>query len=242
MLADSSIELTIVIPAFREGRKIETDIREAARFCRRYVAGRAEIVVVDDGSDDDTEVRAAALCGEVPELRVLGYPANRGKGHALRLGVAASRGRRVMFADAGGCVPFEDALAGLALVRDGVALAHGSRRAPGSVVAAPQGWLRRAGSRWFRRLLCLGMGVPRRLRDTQCGFKVYDGEVARRIYADCFTDGFMFDIELIRRAHRSGLEIREFPVRWCHDADSRFRLVGGSWRNLVELLRIRLRA
>ena len=86
------------------------------------------------------------------------------------------------------------------------------------------------------------MGVPQRLRDTQCGFKVYDGDAARRVYADCFTDGFMVDIELIRRACRRGLEIREFPVRWRNDADSRFRPLRGSWANFKELVLIRMRA
>lgn len=236
------VELSIVIPAFREGRKIEADIRAASAFLQQHVAGEGEICVVDDGSPDDTAERARALESEVPGLRVLRSEHNRGKGYALRCGVAATRGRRVMFADAGGCVPYEDAVSGLALVERGVAFAHGSRRAPGAVVARPQPRYRRFGSRLFRALVGAVMGVPARLRDTQCGFKVYDGDAARRVYADCFTDGFMLDIELIRRARRRGLEIAEFPVHWQTDDDSRFRPLSGSLRNLSELARIRVRA
>ena len=137
---DDTVELTIVIPAFREGRKIEKDIHAASSFLAEHLDGCGEIVVVDDGSDDDTAERARAMARDVSELRVVVHAENRGKGYAVRRGVAASRGRRVMFADAGGCVPYEDALVGLELVRDGVAFAHGSRRAPGAVVSEPQRW------------------------------------------------------------------------------------------------------
>lgn len=235
-----SIELSIVIPAFREGRKIERDIRAAAAFLRRHVRGAGEICVVDDGSPDDTEQCARALMHDFPELRVFRHAPNRGKGYALRVGVAAARGRRIMFADAGGCVPYEDARAGLELVERGVPFAHGSRRIRGAVVARAQPWYRRVGSRVFRWLVGRCMGVPAVLRDTQCGFKVYDGDAARRVFDDCVTDGYMLDMELILRARRKGMEIREFPVRWRNDADSRFRPVRGSWRNLRDLVRIRL--
>lgn len=233
--------LSIVIPAFRECEKIESDIRRAHRFLTEQLGGDGEIIVVDDGSPDDTAARARALRREVPELRVLRYERNRGKGYALRTGVAATRGRRVLFADAGGCVPYEEALAGLELLSAGAVVAHGSRRGPGAVVERAQPLHRRLGSRLFRLGLRAGMGVPSELRDTQCGFKLYDGDTARRLYGQCFTDGFMLDVELVRRAAKQGLRISEFPVRWRADPDTRYRSVRGTVANLRELVRIRLR-
>lgn len=232
--------LSIVIPAFREGEKIEADVRRAHRFLFEHLGGSGEIIVVDDGSPDDTAARAQALRAEVPELCVLRYERNRGKGYALRTGIAATRGRHVLFADAGSCVPYDDALCGLRLLAAGTHAAHGSRRTRGAVIERAQPLHRRLGSRLFRLGLRAGMGVPADLQDTQCGFKLYDGDTARRLYGQCFTDGFMLDVELIRRAAKQGLRIREFPVRFRADPDTRYRTLRGTLHNLRELVRIRL--
>lgn len=239
-MAPTETALSIVIPAFRECEKIENDIRHAHRFLLERLGGAGEIIVVDDGSPDDTAARARALRREIPELSVVSYQRNRGKGYALRAGIAATRGRRVLFADAGGCVRYDEALTGLQLLSSGAHVAHGSRRFPGAVIERRQPLHRRVGSALFRLGLRAGMGIPTDLRDTQCGFKLYDGDTARRLYGQCFTDGFMLDVELIRRASKQGLRIREFPVRWRADPDSRYRSWSGTMRNLRELVRIRL--
>ena len=246
--AAAATELSIVIPAYREAEKIGDDVAAAGDFLDREFAGAGELIVVDDGSPDDTAARARAATARLPvtvRARVLVANENRGKGAALRLGVAATSGRRVLFADAGGCVPFEDCLRGVAVLddsREPTRIAHGSRRLPDARIERRPPLYRRIGTRVFRQLVGLWLGVPGHLRDTQCGFKLYDGEVARRLFAASFTDGFMFDIELIRRAHRAGETIREFPVSWRNDHDTRFDPVRGSWRNLRELVQIRRRA
>ena len=84
------------------------------------------------------------------------------------------------------------------------------------------------------------MGIPRHISDTQCGFKIYRGDQARRLYREMSTDGFMFDIEVIRRAEKAGMRIAEFPVRWTSDRDTRYRAIRGTLANLRELVRIRL--
>lgn len=234
--------LSIVIPAFKERAKIQRDIRAAHEFLAARFPGQGEVLVVDDGSPDDTTDQARALQAEVPELRVIRYEQNRGKGHALKTGVAASRGRYVMFADAGMCVPYDDALTGLELVQDGVDLAHGSRRTDRSQVQIAQPAYRRIGSQVFWLFVKTFMGIPRHVRDTQCGFKVYRGNVARELFAETITDGFMFDIEVIRRAAKKGKKIAEFPVRWSNDSDTRYRPIRGTLRNLRELMRIRARS
>lgn len=234
-------ELSIVIPAFNEAGKIQRDIRNAHAFLVDSLGDPGEIIVVDDGSSDDTASRARSLTGEVPELSVISYPRNKGKGHALRNGMSRTRGRYVMFADAGSCVPYEDALRGLELCREGVDLAHGSRRRDESRIVTHQPVHRRLGGRLFRLFARSLMGLPRDLMDSQCGFKVYRGDPARNLYGRIRSDGFMFDLEIIRRALREGLRIAEFPVRWSHDRDTRFRPLCGTIANLRELISMRLR-
>lgn len=118
-------------------------------------------------------------------------------------------------------------------------MAHGSRRLAKSVIRRPQPIHRRLLSRISRAAVRAATGLPKGLTDTQCGFKVYRGEAARALYAECRTDGFLFDIEIILRAARRGYAIREFPVEWACDLDSRLRPARNSWRTARELLQIR---
>jgi len=234
------IDLSIVIPAYKESSKIERDVSAAAKFLAdNAIAG--EIIVVDDGSPDDTAERAAALRPRFAQLRVLSYQPNRGKGHAVRYGIVRSRGRTVMFADSGLCVPYEIASIGLRMLElDMCDIAHGSRRMRGSIVRA-QPFYRRLGSRAFKLFVHTVMGIPPWISDTQCGFKIYKGDVARKLYAQARIDGFMYDTEIIMLARRLGYRILEFPVLWSNDADTRYDPVRGTLRNLRELSKIRVR-
>lgn len=231
------IDLSIVIPAFREAAKIVHDIRAASEYVRRRRLS-AEIVVVDDGSPDDTAAVARGLGAQVPELRVIAYRPNRGKGYALRTGIAHTRGRVVMFADAGLCVPYDDADVGLDLIARGAHIAVGSRRAGGAEIRQAQPLHRRAGSRVFWVLVRAGFPFSAAVHDTQCGFKFFVGDVARTVYAGCLIDRMMSDIEVLSRATRLGYRIVEFPVHWTADPDTRFDPVSGSWQSLGELSRI----
>lgn len=233
------VDLTIVIPAYKEEAKIREDILAATAFLREEFDGTGEIILVDDGSPDRTAERARELESEYPELRVIRYEENRGKGYALRTGVRESRGDYLMFADAGLCVPYSHALTGLQLCVDGADLAHGSRRQTQSLVKIAQPAYRRIGSKLFWLFIKTCLALPAQVQDTQCGFKVYKGDVARELYGQSITDGFMIDIELIRRAARKGYCIREFPIEWSNDADTRYNPVTGTLRNLRELIRIR---
>ena len=235
---ERAYDLSIVIPAYAESAKIEADIRAAHAFVREERIS-AEVIVVDDGSPDDTAERARQLRSEFGDLRVLSYTPNRGKGHALRYGMCRTRGRNVLFADAGLCVPYSIAKIALAMLDMRMCdIAHGSRRMRGSVKRA-QPLYRQIGSRVFGVLIHTVMGIPLYISDTQCGFKAYRGDVARDLYAQTFTDGFMFDTEIIMRALADRYTILEFPVVWHNDADTRFNPRTGSVRILRELLAIR---
>ena len=234
------MELSIVIPAYGESRKIARDVEAAAAFLKSHdIAG--EIIVVDDGSKDGTSQAAGGA--KVPsnvKLEVIHYEEHRGKGYAVRTGINRSSGRYVMFADSGGCVPYDDALRGLDLLKSGACdIAHGSRKMQGCRIEKAQSFYRRLCSRMFHWLVIHDMKVPAEFTDTQCGFKMYKGDVARRLYGQAVTDGFTFDIEIIMRAQREGYRIKEFPIDWTCDRDSRLSPTRSSWHVLSELLTIR---
>lgn len=219
------MNLSVIIPAFNEAAKIERDVVAAGSYLND--AGLSgEIIVVDDGSVDGTA--DAAGRAQVPAgvgLRVVSYSPNRGKGHAVREGMLASKGEFVMFADSGLPVPYECATRGLDLLRAcRCDLAHGSRRLPESVIHTRQSLPRRLASAGFRRIVPWLVGVGGSLTDTQCGFKLYRGDIARRLYGLLESEGFTFDLEIVLRARTEGLRILEFPVEWSWDPDSRLKL------------------
>lgn len=234
------MEFSIIIPVFEERAKIAADIRAACAFLQsNHLAG--EIIVVDDGSRDDTATVAQGVaCGPEVRCTVIRYEKNRGKGFAIRAGVAAASGKYLMFADSGLCIPYENALVGLRMIQNGDCdLAHGSRKLAASKIIKPQTWLRRFTAKIFRGLAVYWMRVPASLSDTQCGFKIYRGEVARALFGACRSDGFMFDIEIILRARRKGYRIKEFPVEWTCDRDSRLSFTRSPKQIIRELKTIK---
>lgn len=234
--------LSIIIPAFNEEQKIARDIGETAKFLseRPY---SSEILVVDDGSSDQTLARAevAARSQAYPRVSVsvLNYGANRGKGYATRFGVQAAHGGIIGFMDSGLCVPLRFIDVAVAKIQSGSDFAIGSRRLPGNKITKAQPLHRQAGSKVFWYLMRAVMGV--RVTDTQCGFKFFGRPAAQTIFSELVTDGFMFDVESLLIAQKMGFKGAEFPVEWSNDADSRYALVMGTLRNFRELARIRYR-
>jgi dolichyl-phosphate beta-glucosyltransferase len=232
--------LSIVIPAFEEADKISHDIDAAAKFLDVNKL-EGEIIVVDDGSQDGTSEKAMKT--PVPNgirLNVINCDGHHGKGYAVSMGIKQSAGKYVIFADSGSCIPYENSLKGLELLKNNICdIAHGSRKMVGSNIVKAQSFFRRLYSGLFHWFVVLFMKVPSSLADTQCGFKMYKGDVARLLYNQCRTDGFCFDIEIILRALRNGYRIKEFPVEWTCDLDSRL-LPARSARSIIkELYNIR---
>jgi dolichyl-phosphate beta-glucosyltransferase len=239
-LATDQAGLSIVIPVFEESQKVSGDIATAARFLSGFPGG-GEVLVVDDGSRDNTAeiAEAAGKTAGVP-VRVIRLERNRGKGCAVRTGILESRGRYVMFADSGCCVPYEETLTGIQMIESGACrIAHGSRKMRVSHIHRPQSWYRRLCSKLFHWLLIHDIKRLANLTDTQCGFKVYDGEIARCIYAISTIDGFMFDVEIILIAIKYGYAIGEFPVDWSWDPDSRLKPAHVAINVLRDLVRLK---
>ena len=236
------MKLSIVIPAFNECGKIGGDVESACEFLQKN-SFEGEIIVADDGSSDttaDETKKAGEKYRNRVNVKVIRNQQHSGKGYAVRSGIQQATGDYVMFADSGSCVPFDNALRGLELLKaDKCDIAHGSRRLAKAHLIKDQGPYRHICSALFHWFVIRIMKLPTQLTDTQCGFKIYRGDVARLLYGQCITDGFMFDIEIIRLAINQHYRIAEFPIDWTCDPDSRLSPTRSFWRILSELLKIR---
>lgn len=229
------MELSLIIPAFNEAQRIGSTLRRAHRF----LAARPtsfEIIVVDDGSTDHTVALVTALASELPGLRVLRSPANRGKGHAVRRGMLAATGQIRVFSDADGSTPIDELDPLLRALAAGADIAIGSRYLAASRVTRPQPWFRRVWSRLVNRVV-QRMLLPGVL-DTHCGFKAFTAAAAGHTFAACTVDGWSFDLEVLARARAHGLRIQEVAVRWENDERSKARL-GQLPREVRHVYRIR---
>ena len=217
---DESPQLSVVIPAYNEARRIERSLAET----QRYLATRSapsEIVVVDDGSKDHTAEVVEAYGATHAHVRLVRLSANRGKGAAIRAGVAVTRGVRVLVMDADLATPIGELARLEPALEEGAEVVTASRAVGTSDVRVSQSSLRvllgRLGNLWIR-----GWAVPG-IFDTQCGFKLFDGDVARDLYSRCHEDRFGIDIEVLHLALRLRHPIAEVGVRWEHQSGSKVR-------------------
>ncbi|MEO6058113.1 MAG: dolichyl-phosphate beta-glucosyltransferase, partial [Gemmatimonadales bacterium] len=197
-------DLTMVIPAYNEESRLEPTLRSYLGYCRTAQRS-AELIVVDDGSEDDTSQVVEQLAEEYPELRLIRLAENQGKGYAVRSGVVNARGKLVLFADADGATPIgelarlEEALAA------GADVAIGSRALDGTGVRVKARLYRRVIGRAFHSLV--EALTVRGIRDTQCGFKLFRGTVAHDLFARMRMRRFSFDVEVLMMAQRQGYRI-----------------------------------
>ena len=236
-----TMDLSIVIPVLNEKEKIKTDIEEADRFIS-LGKGSGEIIISDDGSSDGTSSLVELLKPNIKSPIILVRSSvHRGKGAALRDGFRRTKGSIILFTDSGYCVPYENAMRGIGLVRSGeTKIAHGSRNHPDSRIYRDRGVRRKLSSIIFRILSRFLLPLPADLSDTQCGFKIYDGDTGRALYDKSFLTGFLIDLEIILLAKLENLTIKEFAIDWTPDLDSRLKSgqrVSGILRDLLTLRR-----
>lgn len=209
-----TLDLTIVVPAYNEDHRLTAGM---LRFDAAVSAGaidldRTEVVVVDDGSTDRTASVADKLLAALPHHRVLRLPVNQGKGAAVRAGIATSRTPYTAYMDADMAI---DPLA-VPLLLGGLEhsdIVVGSRALTDSMVETAY-VVRTLISRLFNEIVTAGTGLG--FKDTQCGFKAFRTPVARLLFHLVRIDRFAFDVELLARARRLGLDISEVPVHWKH--------------------------
>jgi len=230
------MRLSVVIPAYNEANRLPSTLVEIVRYLSDHSQWLpAEILVVDDGSRDETAaVVNRAETADGVTLNCLVHSHNRGKGAAVRTGFAASRGSFILLCDADLATPIGE-LEHLAKGCAGGA-AIGSRAIDRSRIERPQPRYRDLMGRVFN--LAVQTLAVRGIRDSQCGFKLFDGDLGRRIAAVQRIDGFAFDVEILLLARAWGREVQEVPVRWRHVDESRVQAVTHSADMLIDLMRI----
>jgi dolichyl-phosphate beta-glucosyltransferase len=232
------LKSSLVIPAFNERGRIENCVRLVAQWVRtRPGDADWEVIVVDDGSTDDTAALARKFAEEEKlGLKVLSYGANRGKGAAIRTGVLGSTGDTVLISDTDLSTPLSE-WQKLAAELPTHPVAIGSRALQEDLVRKRQAFHRvllgRAGNRVIQTFAVPG------IQDTQCGFKLFRGDVARDLFAQARVDRFAWDVEILYLARRQGLAIAEVPVLWFNSPESKVRVVRDAVQTLWDVLWIR---
>jgi glycosyltransferase involved in cell wall biosynthesis len=231
--------LSVVVPAYNEARRLPATLRAiSAHFA---AAPRpVELLVVDDGSNDDTAAAVRALAPSLAlPLRLLRYAPNRGKGFALKVGFAASRGERLLFSDADLSTPIAEADALLAEIENGFDVAIGSRKGAKARVEVRQPWLRETLGKGFTLLVRM---LVADVSDATCGFKAYRGDVGRDLYARMRVFDWSFDAEMLWVARSRSARTTEVPVRWSDQAGTKVDLRRDVLRSLAGIARIRANA
>jgi dolichyl-phosphate beta-glucosyltransferase len=228
--------ISLILPAFNEAAGIgRTLARTVAYFEER--SWSYEIIVAADGDDGTREI-VAELARHNPSLRVIGGRERLGKGRGVRSAVALAAGEIIGYADADYKVPIEELDKLLPWFERGYQIVTGSRALQGSVINRPQPLYRRLGSRAFRAFMQTLTGLHA-ITDSQCGFKFLERQAALEIFKRQKIDGYMFDVEILVIASRLGYRIKEVPICWADDGDSRLQLLRGNLRNVIDMFRIR---
>jgi glycosyltransferase involved in cell wall biosynthesis len=230
----------LIIPAYNEERRLPATLKSL----RAYALSAAElprppleVLVVDNASTDGTAVVALAMDSPAMPVRVLRCE-QRGKGAAVRAGIAATTSDVVGFMDADGATDLAAFESATALLASGAEVVIGSRSAAGSRTEHRHTRIRAAGAAVYRRataLLVPGIG------DTQCGFKIMHGDLARDVFAACRTTGFSFDVEFLARCRRHSAQVVEFPVVWSDVPGSTFSPLRHGLRSFADLVVIACR-
>jgi len=217
----NDIFLSIIIPAYNEEDRIVLTLDRTTAYLSRQDY-RAEILVVSDGSSDDTgRVANGYVSDDKTTIRFLEYFPNRGKGYAVRYGMCRGVGQYIMFMDADYSVPIEAVEQGIAQIESGCDAAIASRALPESNVVHHQNFFRELSAKLYTFIqnTYLGFNYP----DTQCGFKLFTRRTAHDLFARQRLDSVIFDPEILWLAKRYGYRVAQFPVDWTHMEDSRIQ-------------------
>lgn len=233
--------LSIIIPCYNEGEKLLSNISKIKKFIFTSFDTEDfdfEIIIVNDGSEDDSKNIFEKYCKEDSFCKLISYDTNKGKGFAVKQGIKSSTKDVVVFMDADLSTHLSSLIDVYKYIDD-KDIVIGSRRHSSSTLTKPQGKTRR-----FLGKVCsitTKMFMSFDISDTQCGFKAFKGDIARNIIEKQTVDGFAFDIELLYVAYLNGYSIKEIPVIWENDEDSRVRLLCSSISFLKDLCLIRLK-
>lgn len=228
--------LSVVIPCYNEEQRLPRTVE----LVERYLDARTvpyELILVDDGSVDGTRQVMDEAAERNARVRIEVLPHNRGKGRALAVGVEAATGDEILVTDADLSTPIEELDKLQAALQSGAGIAIGSRALRASRVEVSQPFYRVLMGKGFN-LIVQAVLLPG-IWDTQCGFKLFRGDVAHRVFANLITDGFGYDPEVLYRARKHGVKIAEVPVVWRNSAPTKVSAVRSSLDMLKHVIRLR---
>lgn len=232
---------SLVIPAYNEAARLGDALRQVLDYLRAQ-SPESEVIVVNDGSTDDTSAVVRGVFGAESSnaLFLLEQPVNRGKGAAVREGLRAATKPIALFSDADLSTPIDEAPKLIAPIAAGeIDVALGSRALDRRLIGNRQPWRREQGGRVFNLIVRLATGLP--FWDTQCGFKAFRLDPFQPVLAAARDDGFGFDVELLYLAQKANLRMREIPVRWNHHEGSKMHLVKDTADMMQRVLSLRAR-
>jgi len=224
--------ISIIIPAYNEERRIVDTLNKIKAFLdgKDY-----EIVVVNDGSKDRTVEVVEELHDD--HIRIINNPGNKGKGYAVRNGMLHAKGDLLLFSDADLSTPIEELEKLLPFVKEGYGIVIGSRAMKESDIKVHQPFYRELMGKFFNKIV--GLVAVKGIKDTQCGFKLFTREAADKIFKLQKLDGFSFDVELLYLAKKLGFKIKEVPIVWINDEDTRVSTIKDSAKMFFDLFKIR---
>jgi len=227
---------SVIVPAYNEESRIIPTLKRIHEYFKEK-GSDFEIIVVDDGSTDNTALVVNDLSGRLRNIHLVRLSDNAGKGGAIKRGIGSARGALVLTCDADLSTPVEEVEKLLSYLRRGFDIAIGSRGLSQSDIVVHQPWYRERMGKIFNGFV--RVLVMKGIRDTQCGFKLFHGDVARRLFSKSLIPGFAHDVEILFLAVKEGYKIAEVPVKWLNSPSSRVRLLKDPLKMFLELIRIR---
>lgn len=236
MPAKSGNKLSVIIPSYNEDHRITKTLESVSEFLKKQ-AFSYEILVINDGSKDNTAGVVQKLESQIPNLRLVNNKENHGKGWVTKQGMLEAVGDIRVFMDADNSTKIDEIANFLPFFEQGYDLVLGSRRIAGSNVAKDQNQLREFLGWVFRTIVHII--VPVGVTDTQCGFKAFTAKSANSIFPQQTIFRWAFDVEILALARRSKYKIKEVPITWVNDEASHVKL-SGMINMLLEIIEIRI--
>lgn len=231
------IFLSIIVPAYNEEERLGASLEKIHSYLNTK-GFKYEVIVVDDGSTDKTDLEAQqSQLFKEGKLSLIRNEINMGKGFSVKRGILASKGDYVLFSDADLSTPIEELEKLFVYIREGYDIIIGSRAMDDSDVRVHQPWQREGMGKTFN--FFIRMFLMKDFNDTQCGFKLFKGEIVRKLAAALKITGFCFDVELLYLAKVKGHRIKEIGIIWKNSSQSKVKVIGSSVNMLLDLLMVK---
>ncbi len=217
------MKLSVIIPAYNEERRLPKTLQSISQYFSQQTYDY-EILIINDGSKDNTAQVARQMEKEFANVRLIDNKENHGKGYVVRKGMLEAKGKYRLFTDADNSTSIDQVEKMWPWFDKGFDVVIGSRDVKGAVLDPPQPWIRKIiFGESFKLLRKFIIGLWR-IADTQCGFKGFSAKAAEDVFSHTKIDGFVFDVECLTLAKRLGYKIKEIPITWVNDLESKVKL------------------